>query len=168
METKLRPRCHLWSNLRAREGRGGITWELDMLTRGHLSWFTGTFNFSIAKFTWLFWHIPQMAGNGFVGDVIAKAPNIAPRRMCLRVADEKDVSLPLGLRVFVVACEEREGRGTTKGDRLWYIFYTSDIPHQPWVTQVSTAPHSNWIFLTLWSSVKEYVHYRSKECIARI
>ena len=55
-----------------------------------------------------------MARNGFVGDVIAKAPNIAPRRMCLRVADEKDVSLPLGLRVFVVACEEREGRGDNK------------------------------------------------------
>ena len=54
-----------------------------------------------------------MAGNGFVGDVIAKAPNIAPRRMCLRVADEKDVSLPLGLRVFVVACE-REGGGQQK------------------------------------------------------
>ena len=56
-----------------------------------------------------------MARNGFVGDVIAKAPNIAPRRMCLRVADEKDVSLPLGLRVFVVACEERRGgRGQQK------------------------------------------------------
>ena len=54
-----------------------------------------------------------MTGNGFVGDVIAKAPNIAPRRMCLRVADEKDVSLPLGLRVFVVACEER-GEGDNK------------------------------------------------------
>ena len=55
-----------------------------------------------------------MAGNGFVGDVIAKAPNIAPRRMCLRVADEKDVSLPLGLRVFVVACEERGEGGQQK------------------------------------------------------
>ena len=165
METKLRPRCHLWSNLRAREGRGGITWELDMLTRGHLSWFTGTFNFSILPNLRDYFNIFP---NGFVGDVIAKAPNIAPRRMCLRVADEKDVSLPLGLRVFVVACEEREGRGTTKGDRLWYIFYTSDIPHQPWVSQVSAAPHSNWIFLTLWCSAKECSHWRPNKCIACI
>ena len=38
-----------------------------------------------------------------------------------RCADEKDVSLPLGLGVFVVASEDGEGGvgwGATRGDRL--------------------------------------------------
>ena len=37
METKLRPRCHLWSNLRAREGWVGNNMRVGYVDRGHLS-----------------------------------------------------------------------------------------------------------------------------------
>ena len=131
-----------------RGGGGGITWELDMLTRSFKFIYRNIRHFE-PHYQW-YHRISEQTVGGRCCDNGGrrKSPNITPWRMCLRAVDEKDVSLPLGLSVFVVAWEGRVG-GSTKGDRLWSIFYTSDISHQP---SVSSSALSKWIFLNPWCS----------------